>query len=467
MKRRQHDKHYTKNKKIIIGIIISFCILLAIYIGTSLYFINHFYFGTVINNVNASCKTVDEVTKEISSGINTYSLELVGRNNVKEKITSSDIDLKYNKNDKIKQLKDDQNPFGWIVSIFKKNNHEVPGIISYNKEKLDKCFNNLAYFDKKNIVNPKNASLKYTDNGYKIVDEVYGNKVNSSILYKDIEIALINREKTLNLENINCYENPKYTSKSQEVMDAKKTLDKYVSAKVTYKIGDNTEVVNGSLIHNWVGVNNNMKPFIDESKVRNYISGLANTYDTRGKTRNFASSTGKTVKVSGGSYGWAINIPEETSSLISIIKKGETVTKEPKYSQTAVSHGANDIGNTYVEIDLTRQHLWFYKNGSLVVQGDVVTGNESNKHGTPPGVYSLYYKERNATLKGQNYSTPVDYWMPFNNGIGIHDAKWRNKFGGDIYKTSGSHGCINSPHELAETIFNNISAGTPIVCYFE
>jgi lipoprotein-anchoring transpeptidase ErfK/SrfK len=56
--------------------------------------------------------------------------------------------------------------------------------------------------------------------------------------------------------------------------------------------------------------------------------------------------------------------------------------------------------------------------------------------------------------------------MPFNGGIGIHDATWRRKFGGDIYKRDGSHGCINCPLSLAKTIYENIDVGTPIICYY-
>ncbi len=112
-----------------------------------------------------------------------------------------------------------------------------------------------------------------------------------------------------------------------------------------------------------------------------------------------------------------------------------------------------------------KQHLSFYKNGSLIVQGDVVTGNVSTKNPTPEGIYRLKYKERNATLKGEGYSAPVDFWMPFNGGIGIHNASWRNEFGGNIYMANGSHGCINAPYDLAKVIFNNIDEGTPVICY--
>ena len=126
----------------------------------------------------------------------------------------------------------------------------------------------------------------------------------------------------------------------------------------------------------------------------------------------------------------------------------------------------NDIGLTYVEINLTKQHLWFYKDGTLIVQGAVVTGNVKKGYKTPEGVYSLKYRIRNAVLKGENYEAKVSYWMPFNNDIGIHDAPWRSGFGGNIYLTRGSHGCVNAPFKLAETLFKNITVGTPIVCYY-
>ena len=116
---------------------------------------------------------------------------------------------------------------------------------------------------------------------------------------------------------------------------------------------------------------------------------------------------------------------------------------------------------------MSKQHLWYYKNGQLIVEGDIVTGNESKKWGTPQGTYRLKYKEKDATLRGEGYSSKVSYWMPFNGGIGLHDATWRNTFGGEIYKTSGSHGCVNLPPAVAEKIFNNIDANTPVVCYFE
>jgi lipoprotein-anchoring transpeptidase ErfK/SrfK len=274
-------------------------------------------------------------------------------------------------------------------------------------------------------------------------------------------------DKTMDLEDRDCYEKPKYTKDSNEVLAAKDTLGKYVSTKVNYNFGDSNEMLDGQTIQDFLGVNENFEVVINEDKIKKYVSTLAEKHDTLGKTRDFKTTAGSVVKVSGGDYGWQISKSEETKDLIAVIKNGQSITKEPKYAQTALNHNANDIGNTYVEISISSQHLWFYKNGSLVTQGDIVTGNVSNNKATPAGTYRLDYKERNAVLRGDDYAQPVSFWMPFipEEGIGMHDALWRGSFGGSIYMSSGSHGCVNCPYDLANTIYNNIEEGTPVICY--
>lgn len=459
-------KRMNKRSKILPGVIISLCALIIIYLGLTMYFKNHFYFGSVINGNNIAGKTVGEVEKDLSSKIDTYTLKLEERGDVTEQIKATDIGLKYDA-DKIKELKDNQNTSIWISALFKKKDPLMSQIVTYDEELLNKCFDNLSCFNSSNIIKPQNASLKYTEDGYEIIDEVYGNKINKDVLYDGVTNAILKGQSTINLDETDCYENPQYTSKSQEAIDAKNTLDKYTDLTITYNSGNNTEVLDGSTIHNWLGVNENMEVIFDEAKVKKYVSKLSNMYNTFGKTRDFVTTSKTTVKVSGGNYGWIIDNSKEVKDLIETIKNGQSITKDPVYSQKAASRDANDIGNTYVEINMTKQHLWFYKNDSLVVEGDVVTGNASTNTLTPAGTYILNYKEKNATLKGEDYSSPVEFWMPFNGNIGIHDASWRTEFGKNIYMTNGSHGCINSPHELASTIFANIQAGTPIVCYYE
>lgn len=455
-----------KRNIIIISIASSLCILLVIYFGMSIYFTNHFYYGSEINSISVSGKSVSEVEEQMPEELRSYTLKLEGRGGMQEEIRGEDINLLYNPDWEVKRLKDKQNPFQWIVSLFNKDDNKMTEELIYDTYLLKEQIDKLSCFDNSKLVEPKSPSFQYTDDGYVILNEVKGNKVNRDILYDEVIDKISKGEITLDLEIVNCYEEPKYNSSSQEVIDTKNMLNKYVGSKITYNIGGKEEILSGSTIKNWIIINENLEITFDEAKIRSYLEIFSNTYNTVGKIRNFTTSMGNSIQVSGGDYGWLIDSDEELQSLITVIKEGQTTNKEPIYSQTAKSHEGNDIGNSYVEIDMSNQHLWFYKDGSLIVEGDVVTGNISNNTSTPVGVYKLKYKQKDATLKGEGYSVPVSYWMPFNGGIGIHDAVWRGIFGGDIYRTGGSHGCINAPYTLANTIFNNIDEGTPIICFY-
>jgi len=366
-----------------------------------MYFSNHFYYGSIINGINASGRTVAEVDKELLMKSETYTLKLKERNGVIEQINASDINLKYNAKGKIQDLKDNQNSFTWIFALFNSKTYEMNGIVTYDNKLLKEHFDKLSCFDSKKIIEPQNASFKYSDKGYVIVKEVSGNKVNSKLLYANVVNAILKVETTINLDTKNYYISPKFTSTSAEIKDTKILLNKYVASKITYTFTGGKEVLDGSIIHNWLGVNEKLEITFDKNKMDKYVNKMDDNYNTVGKERNFATSVGATVKVSGGDYGWLVDSTGEVKDLIVAIKSGQSITKVPHYTQTATSHNVNDIGNTYVEINITKQHLWFYKNGFLVVQGDVVTGNVSINDGTPTGVYKLKYKEKNATLKGE------------------------------------------------------------------
>lgn len=455
-----------KLKKIMILIVIFFTTLLSMYLAMSVYFMNRFYFGSSVNCTNVSANTMQEANKELADKIAGYTLILEGRGGLREEIKSADVALKYNPDAKLQSLKDSQNPFKWIYGVFNKTNFDLSGVASYDADLLKKSIDNLSCFNANNIIEPKNPNFKYSDNGYKIVKEISGNKVNKNILYNHVVDAILKGETRINLESINCYEKPQYTSNSKEILTIKDMLDKYTSTKITYTFGQRMETLDGNIINAWINVDENLKVTFDEVKVKNYIDTLAKTYDTLGSTRNFITSSGKPISVSGGDYGWSINKSKEVQDIIAAVKNAKSITKKPVYNQTALSHGINDIGNTYVEINLSKQYLWFYKSGSLIVDGSIVTGNVSSSHSTPSGTYKLKYKQKDTVLRGADYAAPVSYWMPFNGGIGIHDANWRSTFGGNIYLTNGSHGCVNAPYYVAKAIFNNIEAGTPIICYY-
>ena len=117
-----------------------------------------------------------------------------------------------------------------------------------------------------------------------------------------------------------------------------------------------------------------------------------------------------------------------------------------------------------MEIDIPKQRMWFYKNGTLLVDTPVVTGNKGTAD-TPKGYFSVYSRARNTYLTGPGYSSFVQYWMAFSGGCGIHDASWRSTFGGNIYTYNGSHGCVNTPTAAVTKIYNNSAIGTPVIIY--
>ena len=120
---------------------------------------------------------------------------------------------------------------------------------------------------------------------------------------------------------------------------------------------------------------------------------------------------------------------------------------------------------TYIEVSIAQQHMWFYKDGKLMLDTDVVTGNADGECDTPTGNFSVESMARDTTLTGPGYSSFVNYWMGFYGGCGIHDASWRSSFGGDIYRGNGSHGCVNTPYEKVKKIYENVEYGTPVYVY--
>lgn len=456
----------SKHNKIAVGAIVSICTLLIVYLGTAIYFMNHFYFGSKINGVDVSGKKVEKVKQQMAAELQAYTLKIKERDNKIEEIKGAQIGLKYDTNGHLQELKDKQNAFKWILAFFNEEDLNMTLGVSYDEKLLKGQIDKLSCFDIKNIIKPRNPSLKYGDHNYVVIPEVQGNQINKDLMYNHVSSSIIKQKNVIDLEAMNCYVHPEYTSSSAKVTQTKDLLNKYAASKITYNFSDHKEIIDGSIINKWITIDEKFNITFDEKKAKDYIDVLCKNYNTVGKLRSFVTSSGKTIQISGGDYGWSIDKVKEAKEVIAAIKSGKSIAKEPEYAQTAFSHDNNDIGNTYVEIDMTKQHLWFYKKGILIAQGDVVTGNMSSKHSTPIGIYRLKYKAKNTVLRGADYAAPVTFWMPFNGGVGMHDASWRDTFGGDIYKTNGSHGCINEPYNLAKAIFDNIDVGTPVICYY-
>lgn len=256
--------------------------------------------------------------------------------------------------------------------------------------------------------------------------------------------------------------------------------NKYAHASVTYTFGSETKELDFRTFKDWLIFDGDTVKFDDE-KIDAYVLELSDVYDTRWRDRYFTTSYGEQITISAdrNEYGFWILGDEEKEQLKEDLAGNEPVTREPIYSQAnewgnpyyLAREGVDDLNGTYVEVNLSAQHMWFYKYGELIIESDCVTGDMAQKgRATSSGAYPLAYKEMNVTLEGgegkEHYETKVKYWMPFNAGQGLHDADWRGSFGGDIYTYDGSHGCVNLPPSVAETLYYNIDPGTAVILYY-
>lgn len=440
--------------------------IVSMYVGTSVFFMDSFYFGTTLSDLKIGGKTVDAVKVAIEEKGENYELSLYGRDGEKQILKGELFELVYEIKEDVEELKKGQKAFGWPLALFSSKAFNISETATYNEAKLEEAIKELSYFEEENMIEPENATLSFNGTSYDIIPEKEGNKLNFERVKEIVKQAIEKSERVVNLEESGCYETATFTVKSPEVLKAQEMFNQYLQADITYLFGTQEEKVDSELISSWLEFTSQGEVLLNEDKVKGYIRELDNKYSTLGATRQFKTSDGTIATVSGGDYGWQVSVSKETEALLTAIKEGQTIYREPISTSVSQSYNSSDIGDTYVEISLTKQYLWFYKDGKLLTKGGIVTGDQRRNYSTPQGTYKLDYKQRNATLRGPGYVTPVNYWMPFNKNIGLHDATWRSSFGGNIYLANGSHGCVNAPYDMAQIIFNNIESGMPIVCYY-
>ena len=468
-KLKKHNRKAYRNKKkkkYLYVMLILLIIFVLMYFLFSSYYDNHFYKNTVINGIDASNMTVDQVEKAINEKVKTYSLTLEERNDISEQIKEEDIGLHIVLGTSPTDIMREQNKSSWLSSLFKTSGLDINASLAYDKAKLKDQFDDLMCFDEANVMEPANAYIsEYGNNGYEIIPEVPGTKIKADIFYDAVDNSILALESSISLGTIACYEEPEITSEYPKLINAVNEMNKLAGSKITYEFGDDIETVDGERISEWISVTDDYKVNLDEEGIKEFVDYIGKNYNSFGRTRTFKTSYGDVLQISGGDYGWWLNRVQEISELKELILAGAQQVKTPAYYQTAQQYGDDDIGSTYVEINLTAQHLFFYKDGSLIVEADIVSGNVSKDFGTPVGTYPVQYEEKDAILVGEDYASPVKYWMPFNKNIGLHDASWRDEFGKDIYLTNGSHGCINMPPAAAKKVFENIARGVAVVVY--
>ena len=452
-------------------------VICLIYVAISVYFMSHFFVNTKINGKNFSGKTASDVEKYLQTNIKDYKLTILENEGRQDVISGSEIGLEYRAGTETEKLLKDQNGFAWPKAFFTENSRKVSVNVSYNEESLNQRISQLSCLQTEQTP-AENAKPEFDGNQYVIKPEVYGNGVDKERLTEQVKVHITEFQPQLDMVETKCYAKPKYVEDSKEVQEACDAMNKYVNASITYPMNEPV-VVDKALISQWLQVDGEMKVSLNTEAMKQWFTAFGDKYDTQGTTRTFTTPAGKSATVTGGTYGWSIDEDTELVNLQNSILNGEVVTREPAYyaGGTAAAHSGQDWGNTYAEVDMSAQHMWYIQNGQVVLETDVVTGEPIPSKITPEGVYSLMWKQPNSVLVGDinpdtgepAYRTKVKYWMQVtSSGVGFHDAIWQTAFGGTLYQIpgTGSHGCINMPLDQAGALFNMIEPGTPVIFHW-
>lgn len=399
----------------------------------------------IVNGIDVSGQSITEAQNIIKNILGSKQVDLCGVNTDISRFTDIDIKLR----------PDDIDIYSYIINS---GSTEVNASYKVNKKKLKDIIKDI------NCTEPQNAQIGFTGGKAVIIPEVYGNslKITDEVV-KELENCLLNN-KIPDLSKF--YKQPGITSS-----DLEKSLKK-ASKWNNYKIEINTEGFKVKLLDAskhllW----NGKKVTVPGKWIKKEVNKLSKKLDTYDRTRTFITNGGEVIKVPGGTMGWKLNKDKTKKAIKKAVKGNKKKVALVWDNMGAVmwdSKKGNDIGNTYVEVSLKEQKVWYYNDGELELESSTVTGLPTIERQTKTGVHHILYKQRDRILRGSAgaWNSFVSCWMPFTwDGQGLHDASWRNSFGGSIYLYNGSHGCVNLPVAFASQLYEKVETGTPVIVY--
>ena len=468
-----------KSRKGLIAAVIALLVLAGgagAYLGYGYYhYENRFIDGTIINGIDAGEMTPEEVEDILRDRVEDYEIKVSFRDGSSQTLKADDIEFRYVSDQTTKKIIDDQEWMKWgFGRLFgDKWEYTAGEAFKVNEEKIKSTVLAFPEFKQENMTAPTNAYLELAeDNSIRIVPETQGNQLIAEPVTEAVKAAVLKEEKSVNIADVaGAYAVPEVVSTDQGLIDQQNLLNSFLGTTVTYNMPDGTQkVLDRGTLRDWITIEENGFITLDEGRIRencgNYAAQTAAETDVLKNTRTFNTTNRGQIELSCDTWGRMLDQEAETSQLLTDLLTGTSETREPIYSMNTTVD--DNFGGSYIEVDLANQHVYCYLNGSYFYDAPCVSGTNSiPSRRTVTGIFEIYMKERNRILRGANqeYASFVDFWMPFYEGYGLHNAPWRGEFGGDIYEYGGSHGCVNLSYEAAETIWNNYGVGTPVIVF--
>lgn len=344
----------------------------------------------------------------------------------------------------------------------------VENLITYDEAKLEAALKEKAGGEEA----AKNACIEYSEKEqeFVIVPAEEGDGINVTAVLEAVKAVIPALQPTVELDRETAYQPAELTEDSEEVQAALKKANDTLNLELTYTYAPEgaeaaTETIGKELIAKWLVIEDDgLTVSIDPGPLNEYVTQMDEAHSIASSTSKFKTTGGSYIDVRVPSAGQTVDVDKLYNDIFDCLTNGISGEREAPYVEQEGDNSAN-FGGNYVEVDLSSQHVWVYNGGTCVVSTDIVSGCVNTGHATPTGLYTIQSRETDRYLVGPGYKSWVNFWMPFNGGIGLHDASWRWSFGGTIYYYSGSHGCINMPYSAAQATYQNVSVGTHVVVY--
>ena len=426
--------------------------------------------STSINGIDCSKLTYDEAEKKLSKEWNKKHLVVTGNlNNILTSFT--DFGYEYDLIPQLKKIKT-SNVFAAAMNHYINAPFNVSMTMktsAYDEAFMDEVAT-ASCFKAKDAAPAQDAYVDLSDPEFPIVPEILGTDVDPEKLFDAITHSIEMGNMNFIFDEKEYFSSPEVTADDPELLAYQKFCKKYLKQKITYELGEETFTIPAEQLATMM--KDDMSGTVNEDAVKTYVASLAATYDNVGKSRKFTSFDGSEIKVSGGIYGWIIDQEAETAKLISDINSHNDVSREPVFAQKGFGTYALQMGDTYIDMNVSNQRVKYYKQGELVFESHCVTGDLHNGTTTDIGVQCILNRVPNAVLRGDNvdgseYECPVSYWLGINwDGEGFHDATWRGNWSGNAWRYDGSHGCINMPLNKMSVLYKIAEIGTPVIVHY-
>ena len=427
---------------------------------------------TYLNGIKVGLKSYASASKIIKPTIGDYVLTVRNLDGSQDHIEGSAVNLKYESMKWIKEALKVQNQFAWPISFFRKNEIVIEENVSYDEAAFAEILKKMSGFKTTTMIEPQDAHVAMDETGnYVVYPEVMGTTIDVDAAKEEARECLLTGNKLLDLEEYHIL--PTIYSSDEKLSELLNEWNEYMkSAGLTYIFWDKPEVLTREIINGLISEGKDGL-YVDEDKVMNLMSVWRERHDSIGKSFKFTTYDGIDVDITpGGDYGYELNEEAVGEDIIEKLNAHDTGSYEVSYWRKPLYTTNNGLGGTYIEISITDQHLWMYKDGELLIDTNVVTGmpTDDEERITHKGCFSVDWHEEHVllgTMETRGYEQLVDYWIAFNQSEGIHDAQWRedSEYIQEMYLYDGSHGCVNTPLAAMKVIFENVIDGEAVVIY--